>query len=149
VVGAARKLAPTLGLVLLGWTCLLVVVLVGQLHGPRPTRAQADLIAYFHAKVTDPGTRTVRFEWGFRRAYRNDAFTCTLDVNANEIGVVEQSIPDCDQQTTSSWSYEDPGTYEAALVATRRAGGADRATVTVRVGSDVAFAPIAGGRLGR
>jgi hypothetical protein len=144
VLGGAKRLAPTLGLVLLGATCLLLVLVVGQLHEPRVTRAQYDLIAYFEAKVTDPSTRTVYFEWGFRREYRDDTFNCTLDVDANVIGVVEESIEDCNEQTSTSWSYEEPGTYEAVLVATRRAGGSDRATVTVRVGSDAASVPFGG-----
>jgi hypothetical protein len=126
------------GLVALGVGCFVIVVVVGQLHEPRTSRAQYDLVEYFRAKVTDEGTRTVRFEWGFRAPYRNDEHTCTLDPDADRLGVVEESIPSCETQRSISWSYEEPGSYEAALVVTRRLGGSDRATVTVKVGPETA-----------
>lgn len=102
--------------------------------------AQYELIASFRAEPTEIEPRTVRFEWTFEPEYQEDEFTCTLDVDGNRIGIVELSLADCGSETSVTWTYEEPGTYEAVLVATRRAGGSDRATTTVTVAGENAAA---------
>ena len=120
----------------IGALAVAAAVLLGiALDGPlRAARAQRALLARFQAKVVDPQTRTVRFEWAFRPKFAQDAFTCTLDPDADRLGVVDASIPNCERDTALRWSYEEPGTYTAVLVVTRRLGGSDRAAVEVEVG---------------
>lgn len=92
--------------------------------------AQHRIVTSFHATVEE---RQAHFEWTVSPEREDEEISCTIDVDADDPGNVDEFVPNCGETTTYDHTYEEPGRYRAALTATSNAGGSDRAIVTVVV----------------
>jgi hypothetical protein len=95
--------------------------------------AQRRILASFDATIEETPARTVLFEWSISAERAGEDITCTIDVDVDDPGTVDESVSDCDEDTSFEHTYEEPGIYRAAITATSAAGGSDRALVTVVV----------------
>jgi hypothetical protein len=101
------------------------------LLGPPHARAVRPLITSFAATIVEPPPRHVRFEWAMSRERADEQISCTIDVDVDDPGTVDASVPNCGENTTFDHTYDEPGLYRAALTATSSAGGSDRVMVTI------------------
>ena len=103
-------------------------------RGPydRPDPKPEDrIIASFSAEVESRAMRRVRFRWTIEASQANDDITCTID--ADDDAILEESVENCEDTKDVVFTYDEPGTYRAVLLARSRSGGADRAVTTVTV----------------
>ncbi len=128
-MGALRR-DPTLLAALFFFIAAPVLMLARPRGEPRASaQREYGLLSFFDVTVQDEAARQVRFEWSFRPDLEDTEMTCTLDVDDD--GIFEESIEDCDGETSLDHSYDEPGTYRAVLIARDRSGNADRAVTTV------------------
>jgi hypothetical protein len=98
-------------------------------YDPPPEAPGRGMITSFDAQLD--ANRQAVFRWSFAERYRDQNLVCTLDPEGD--GIAQVSIEDCATRTEIAFTYDDPGEYEAVLLARASEGGSDRATARVHV----------------
>ena len=117
--------------------CALLFAVVPALVAQRPPYDLPDpkpedrIIQSFSAELEDRTMRRVRFRWTIEPSQADDEITCTI--NADDDAILEESVENCQETKDLRFTYDEPGTYRAVLLARSRSGGSDRAVTTVTV----------------
>lgn len=97
----------------------------------RPRHPPPEIIESFVAERET--ARDFVFYWKIHPQFDGVDLTCTLDLDGDT--VLEETINDCDDDTSLSHRYDDaPGVYTAVLLVRSADGHSDRATAEVVVG---------------
>lgn len=101
---------------------------LAQYGGPDDDRIVDAQRVPVHLEVETDGEQAT-FRW--RVDAEDVEVVCTLDVDSDR--VLEESIEDCEERTSLSYTYDEAGTYVAKLLARTHDGRSGRATARVHV----------------